>query len=91
MSTIRMDKSMATALLRRKAMFKIELNKEAAAVLLRCLAYGGASISKEEYDSGLATIIESNVQMIRKNICNGLSATLLEECLSCKTTLKKMN
>lgn len=58
-------------------MFEISLNKESAAVLLRCLAYGQSSISIAEIKSGEEKIIIHNIQMIRKEICSNLANTII--------------
>lgn len=54
-------------------MFTIRLNKESAAVLLRCLAYGENAISQAELDSGAAEVIQSNVADLRRQICRELA------------------
>ncbi len=62
-------------------MFKIVLNEEAAAVLLRCLSYGEAAVSQQDHQDGTAAVIEENVQMVRKNVCNGLSKMIITKTL----------
>lgn len=62
-------------------MFNIILNQEAVAVLLRCLGYGGAAISARECEDGTAAIIDANIQMIRKSVCNGLFKEIITQTL----------
>ncbi len=59
-------------------MFKIKLHLESAAVLLRCLSYGEAAVSEVEYSSGLGAKIEDNCQMLRKQVCRGLTEEILK-------------
>lgn len=54
-------------------MFEIQLNMDAAAVLLRCLTYGENAISKKEQKSGEGVVIENNIRRIRRAICKEIS------------------
>lgn len=69
-------------------MFKICLNEEAAAVLLRCLSYGQGAVSMQEHEDGTAAVIEENVQMLRQNVCNGLHKEIITRTLESKTDVK---
>ena len=60
-------------------MFSIDLNKESAAVLLRCLAYGQSAISSQEHKQGIDTVILGNIGDIRKRICKELSEEIISE------------
>lgn len=59
-------------------MFQLTLDGESAATLIRCLSYGEAAISQAEFESGLSDILCSNIQDIRKRVCDGLAKELLE-------------
>lgn len=67
-------------------MFTINLNRESAAVLLRCLKYGQIAVSQSEVDSGLGRIIDGNINLIRKQVSGELSKQILSETLAEKQT-----
>lgn len=58
--------------------FKIELNKELAAVLLRCLAQG-SSTNHSEALNGFGSVIEENVQILREQVAGGLANEIITE------------
>lgn len=62
-------------------MFAINLNKESAAVLLRCLGYGQIATSQEEAENGIGKLIEDNCGLLRAQICTGLSREILADAL----------
>ena len=57
----------------------IDINQEMGFVLLRCLSYGEAAISQEEHDNGIGEVIEHNVQLLRKQVCDRLANRVLED------------
>ncbi len=57
----------------------INISHNMGAVLLRCLGDGGAAISQEEHDKGGGEVIEHNVQLLRKQICDRLANQVLED------------
>ena len=59
-------------------MFTINLNKESAATLLRCLGYGEAAISTKEEKEGLGKLLGENISLIRRQVCHGLSREILQ-------------
>mgnify|MGYP005813521425 CR=1 FL=1 len=61
------------------SMFQIDLNKESCAVLLRCLSYGESAVSQKELESGVASLIQVNIELIRSQICRELSRTIIQE------------
>lgn len=56
---------------------RIELNLEAAAVLLRCLGYGEAAVSQGEVESGEAAVIYDNIKLIRDHVCRGIAGKVI--------------
>lgn len=56
----------------------LELNRESAAVLLRCLSYGESFTSQQD---GVAKIIRCNCDLIRKDLCRQLGQQLIDEAV----------
>jgi len=59
--------------------FTITLNRESAAVLLRALSYGGSCVSQQEHVDGTADVITTNITLIERQVCQGLSRGIIEE------------
>ena len=59
--------------------FTIDLNIEAAAVLLRCLLHGGNAISPQDMKNGEGKLVQENISLIRKQVCAGLSRTIIAQ------------
>lgn len=57
----------------------LQLNKESAAVLLRCLGYGKSAVSREEVQNGVAAVIDHNVELMRETVCRQLSESIIIE------------
>ncbi len=60
-------------------MFAIDLNKESAAVLLRCLVYGQAAINQNEHKNGIGKKIEKNCEMLRRQVASKLADVIIKE------------
>lgn len=60
-------------------MFQINLNTESAAVLLRCLNYGGNAISQREVENGIGDAITKNIENLRAQICARMSEEILNQ------------
>lgn len=58
-------------------MHQLPLNRESAAVLLRCLAYGENTISMAEVKSGVASVIEENTSLLRKQVSSRLAEEII--------------
>lgn len=69
--------------------FTVKLSLEAACVLLRCLSYGENAISQEEGQSGVASIIEENVRLIREQVCRQVSKLIIQDTLDCKNKAER--
>ena len=57
---------------------ELTLNTESAAVLLRCLSYGQAAISRE-IESGVADVVETNIRLLRQATTDQLAKFLIEK------------
>lgn len=57
---------------------KVVLTVEDALILLRCLNYGEAAVSKVQVESGEADIIQKGVQRLRKNVNQALYSQWME-------------
>lgn len=68
---------------------KLELNLEAASVLLRCLGYGEAAVSVAEEESGEALVIDQNIKLIRGQVCEGISKEIISSAATKPKVLKK--
>lgn len=55
------------------------LSKVQLAVLLRCLNYGEAAISRQEVLNGTADVIVREIEKMRKIVSSELSDVLIEE------------
>ena len=62
----------------------INLNKESAAVLLRCLSYGQVAISQAQFESGEEEVIVENINLLRKQTCKFLYRKIIEETVIMK-------
>ncbi len=60
-------------------MFSINLNRESAAVLLRCLNCGGSAISEDEVQTGVAKVMDDNIKFIRKQVDRPLAQEIIKE------------
>lgn len=58
-------------------MFRINLDQESAAVLLRCLSYGQNAISQKEVKSGVEKVIVENIELLRKNVSYELAQSII--------------
>ena len=71
--------------------FSIELNQASAAVLLRCLGYGQDAISAEEENTGVAEVLDFNIQMLRRQVCSQMSRQVISQTADTLTRNKERN
>ncbi len=57
----------------------MQLNLEAAAVLLRCLSYGESAISQDEINNGEAKVILDNIAILRSQACRCIQLHVIAE------------
>ena len=63
-------------------MINLTLNKESAAVLLRCLNYGEHAISQEEGKSLIGPVIEENIRLLRWQVAAHLSQEIIYDAVN---------
>lgn len=62
--------------------FSIRLNHESASVLLRCLGYGKVAVSHLEHQNGVSEVIKTNIELIRTQVCEGMSELMIKQVAS---------